>query len=258
MPKFEPTAGRGLHPIENAPIPEIRALQLERLKWSLAHAYAHVPAYQQLFDEAGVHPSDLHTLDDLARFPFTSKTELRENYPFGMFAVPREQVLRVHASSGTTGKPTVVGYTQSDLDMWAHVFGRSLMAAGVRPGDVVHVSYGYGLFTGGLGAHYGAETLGCMVVPVSGGQTERQVTLIMDFQPRIILVTPSYCLNLIDEMESRGIDPRSCSLEIGIFGAVLQLAWAVFHVLIITLQAFIFAVLTVVYLAQAHDVEDDH
>ncbi|MYA25630.1 MAG: AMP-binding protein [Acidimicrobiales bacterium] len=219
MPKFEPTAGRGLHPIENAPIPEIRALQLERLKWSLAHAYAHVPAYQQLFDEAGVHPSDLHTLDDLARFPFTSKTELRENYPFGMFAVPREQVLRVHASSGTTGKPTVVGYTQSDLDMWAHVFGRSLMAAGVRPGDVVHVSYGYGLFTGGLGAHYGAEQYGCTVVPASVGQTARQVQLLVDFDADVLCATPSYALVVADEFRNQGIDPASTSLRVGIFGA---------------------------------------
>lgn len=219
MPKFEPTAGRGLHPIENAPIPEIRALQLERLKWSLAHAYAHVSAYQQLFDEAGVHPSDLHTLDDLARFPFTSKTELRENYPFGMFAVPREQVLRVHASSGTTGKPTVVGYTQSDLDMWAHVFGRSLMAAGVRPGDVVHVSYGYGLFTGGLGAHYGAEQYGCTVVPASVGQTARQVQLLVDFDADVLCATPSYALVVADEFRNQGIDPASTSLRVGIFGA---------------------------------------
>ena len=219
MPKFEPTAGRGLHPIENAPIPEIRALQLERLKWSLAHAYAHVPAYQQLFDEAGVRPSDLRTLDDLVRFPFTSKTELRENYPFGMIAVPREQVLRVHASSGTTGKPTVVGYTQSDLDMWAHVFGRSLTAAGVRPGDVVHVSYGYGLFTGGLGAHYGAEQYGCTVVPASVGQTARQVQLLVDFDADVLCATPSYALVVADEFRNQGIDPASTSLRVGIVGA---------------------------------------
>ena len=219
MAKFEPTAGRGLHPIENAPIPQIRALQLERLKWSLAHAYAHVPAYQQLFDQAGVHPSDLRSLDDLQRFPFTSKTELRENYPFGMFAVPREQVLRVHASSGTTGKPTVVGYTQSDLDMWAHVFQRSLVAAGVRPGDVVHVSYGYGLFTGGLGAHYGAEQFGCTVVPASVGQTARQVQLLVDFDADVLCATPSYALVIADEFANQGIDPRSTSLRVGIFGA---------------------------------------
>ena len=219
MAKFEPTAGRGLHPIENAPIPQIRALQLERLKWSLAHAYAHVPAYQQLFDQAGVHPSDLRSLDDLQRFPFTSKTELRENYPFGMFAVPLEQVLRVHASSGTTGKPTVVGYTQADLDMWAHVFQRSLVAAGVRPGDVVHVSYGYGLFTGGLGAHYGAEQFGCTVVPASVGQTARQVQLLVDFDADVLCATPSYALVIADEFRNQGIDSRSTSLRIGIFGA---------------------------------------
>ena len=219
MPKFEPIAGRGLHPIENAPIPQIRALQLERLKWSLAHAYAHVPAYQQLFDQAGVHPSDLRSLDDLQRFPFTSKTELRENYPFGMFAVPLEQVLRVHASSGTTGKPTVVGYTQADLDMWAHVFQRSLVAAGVRPGDVVHVSYGYGLFTGGLGAHYGAEQFGCTVVPASVGQTARQVQLLVDFDADVLCATPSYALVIADEFRNQGIDPRSTSLRVGIFGA---------------------------------------
>ena len=219
MAKFEPTAGRGLHPIENAPIPQIRALQLERLKWSLAHAYAHVPAYQQLFDQAGVHPSDLRSLEDLQRFPFTSKTELRENYPFGMFAVPLEQVLRVHASSGTTGKPTVVGYTQADLDMWAHVFQRSLVAAGVRPGDVVHVSYGYGLFTGGLGAHYGAEQFGCTVVPASVGQTARQVQLLVDFDADVLCATPSYALVIADEFANQGIDPRSTSLRVGIFGA---------------------------------------
>ncbi|MCY4518246.1 MAG: phenylacetate--CoA ligase [Acidimicrobiaceae bacterium] len=219
MPKFEPVAGRGLHPIENAPIPQIRALQLERLKWSLAHAYAHVPAYQQLFDQAGVNPSDLHSLEDLQRFPFTSKKELRDNYPFGMFAVPREQVLRVHASSGTTGKPTVVGYTQADLDMWSHVFQRSLMAAGARPGDVVHVAYGYGLFTGGLGAHYGAEQYGCTVVPASVGQTARQVQLLVDFDADVLCATPSYALVVADEFRNQGIDPTSTSLRVGIFGA---------------------------------------
>ena len=219
MPKFEPIAGRGLHPIENAPIPQIRALQLERLKWSLAHAYAHVPAYQQLFDQAGVNPSDLHSLEDLQRFPFTSKKELRDNYPFGMFAVPREQVLRVHASSGTTGKPTVVGYTQADLDMWSHVFQRSLMAAGARPGDVVHVAYGYGLFTGGLGAHYGAEQYGCTVVPASVGQTARQVQLLVDFDADVLCATPSYALVIADEFRNQGIDPTSTSLRVGIFGA---------------------------------------
>ena len=219
MAKFEPTAGRGLHPIENAPIPQIRALQLERLKWSLAHAYAHVPAYQHLFDQAGVNPSDLHSLEDLQRFPFTSKKELRDNYPFGMFAVPREQVLRVHASSGTTGKPTVVGYTQADLDMWSHVFQRSLMAAGARPGDVVHVAYGYGLFTGGLGAHYGAEQYGCTVVPASVGQTARQVQLLVDFEADVLCATPSYALVIADEFRNQGIDPTSTSLRVGIFGA---------------------------------------
>ena len=219
MAKFEPTAGRGLHPIENAPIPQIRALQLERLKWSLAHAYAHVPAYQQLFDQAGVNPSDLYSLEDLQRFPFTSKKELRDNYPFGMFAVPREQVLRVHASSGTTGKPTVVGYTQADLDMWSHVFQRSLMAAGARPGDVVHVAYGYGLFTGGLGAHYGAEQYGCTVVPASVGQTARQVQLLVDFDADVLCATPSYALVVADEFRNQGIDPTSTSLRVGIFGA---------------------------------------
>ena len=219
MPKFEPVAGRGLHTIENAPIPEIRALQLERMKWSLAHAYAHVPVYRQLFDQAGVHPSDLCSLDDLQRFPFTSKAELRDNYPFGMFAVPREQVVRVHASSGTTGKPTVVGYTQSDLDMWSHVFQRSLVAAGVRPGDVVHVAYGYGLFTGGLGAHYGAEQFGCTVVPASVGQTARQVQLLVDFDADVLCATPSYALVVADEFRNQGIDPASTSLRVGIFGA---------------------------------------
>ena len=219
MPKFEPVAGRGLHTIENAPIPEIRALQLERMKWSLAHAYAHVPVYRQLFDQAGVHPADLRSLDDLQRFPFTSKAELRDNYPFGMFAVPQEQVVRVHASSGTTGKPTVVGYTQSDLDMWSHVFQRSLVAAGVRPGDVVHVAYGYGLFTGGLGAHYGAEQFGCTVVPASVGQTARQVQLLVDFDADVLCATPSYALVVADEFRKQGIDPASTSLRVGIFGA---------------------------------------
>ena len=212
-------ARRGLHPIENAPTAEIRALQLERLKWSLAHAYAHVPAYRQLFDGAGVHPSDLQRLEDLARFPFTTKTELRDNYPFGMFAVPQDQVVRVHASSGTTGKPTVVGYTQADLDMWVHVYQRSLVAAGVRPGDVVHVSYGYGLFTGGLGAHYAAEQFGCTVVPASVGQTARQVQLLVDFDADVLCATPSYALVVADEFRNQGIDPASTSLRVGLFGA---------------------------------------
>ena len=205
--------------IESASIDELRGLQLARLREILGHAYANVAHYRHAFERAGVGPDDLRDLADLARFPFLTKADLRDNYPFGLFAVPRSEVVRVHASSGTTGKPTVVGYTAGDIDVWSRLMARSIYAAGGRPGDVAHVAYGYGLFTGGLGAHYGAETLGCMVVPVSGGQTERQVTLILDFEPRIILVTPSYCLNLIDEMESRGIDPRSCSLEVGIFGA---------------------------------------
>ncbi len=205
--------------IESASIDELRGVQLVRLREILGHAYANVAHYRHAFERAGVGPDDLRDLADLARFPFLTKADLRDNYPFGLFAVPRSEVVRVHASSGTTGKPTVVGYTAGDIDAWSRLMARSIYAAGGRPGDVAHVAYGYGLFTGGLGAHYGAETLGCMVVPVSGGQTERQVTLIMDFEPRIILVTPSYCLNLIDEMEGRGIDPRSCSLEVGIFGA---------------------------------------
>ena len=205
--------------IESASIDELRGVQLVRLREILGHAYANVAHYRHAFERAGVGPDDLRDLADLARFPFLTKADLRDNYPFGLFAVPRSEVVRVHASSGTTGKPTVVGYTAGDIDAWSRLMARSIYAAGGRPGDVAHVAYGYGLFTGGLGAHYGAETLGCMVVPVSGGQTERQVTLIMDFEPRIILVTPSYCLNLIDEMEGRGIDPRSCALEVGIFGA---------------------------------------
>ncbi len=208
-----------LEPIEKATIDELRALQMIRLKWSLQHAYDNVPFYKKTFDEAGVHPNDLDTLDDLDKFPFTVKNDLRDNYPFGMFAVPREKVVRIHASSGTTGKPTVVGYTRDDIDAWANVVARTLRAAGGRPGDILHNAYGYGLFTGGLGAHYGAERLGCTVVPMSGGQTAKQVQLIQDFKPRIITVTPSYCLNLIDEFENQSIDPKSCSLEIGIFGA---------------------------------------
>lgn len=205
--------------IESASIDELRSLQLRRLREILTYAYDRVDHYRRAFDSAGIVPADLQDLRDLGQFPFLTKADLRDNYPFGLFAVPRSEVVRIHASSGTTGKPTVVGYTAGDIDVWSKLMARSIYAAGGRPGDVAHVAYGYGLFTGGLGAHYGAETLGCMVVPVSGGQTERQVTLIMDFEPRIILVTPSYCLNLIDEMESRGIDPRSCSLEVGIFGA---------------------------------------
>ncbi|HEY7042727.1 MAG TPA: phenylacetate--CoA ligase PaaK [Nocardioidaceae bacterium] len=204
---------------EQLSIEELRARQLERLRSTLALAYARVPHYKAAFDDAGVRPEDLHELADLARFPSTSKADLRENYPFGMFAVPRKDVVRVHASSGTTGRPTVVGYTADDLDVWSDVMARSIRAAGGRRGDLVHVAYGYGLFTGGLGAHYGAERLGCTVVPVSGGMTERQVQLIVDFRPRIIMVTPSYFLAIVDEMERQGIDPKTSSLEIGIFGA---------------------------------------
>jgi len=213
-----PQAGE-LEPIERASRDELQALQLERLKWSLKHAYDNVPHYRRAFIEAGVHPDDLKTLADLAKFPFTEKKTLRDNYPFGMFAVPREQVVRVHASSGTTGKPTVVGYTQNDIDTWANVVARSIRAAGGRRGDMVHVAYGYGLFTGGLGAHYGAERLGCTVVPMSGGQTEKQVQLIQDFQPSIIMVTPSYMLNIVEEFKRQGIDPATSSLKVGIFGA---------------------------------------
>jgi phenylacetate-CoA ligase len=208
-----------LEPIETASVDELRALQLERLRWSLRHAYENVPYYRKLFDVSAIHPDDLKDLSDLAKFPFTSKATLRDNYPFGMFAVPRERVARVHASSGTTGRPTVVGYSAADIDTWATVMARSIRAAGGRPGHIVHVAYGYGLFTGGLGAHYGAEKLGCTVVPVSGGMTERQVTLIRDFRPDIIMVTPSYMLNIIDEMERQGLDPAGCSLKYGIFGA---------------------------------------
>jgi phenylacetate-CoA ligase len=198
---------------------ELRTLQLARLQETLRHAYECVPHYRRAFDAAGVHPRECASLADLARFPFTTKAGLRENYPFGMFAVPRSEVRRIHASSGTTGRPTVVGYTQADLDVWAELMARSIRAAGGRPGDIVHVAYGYGLFTGGLGAHYGAERLGCTVVPVSGGMTARQVQLINDFRPRVIMVTPSYMLALIDEFERQGLDPRESSLEVGIFGA---------------------------------------
>ncbi len=200
-------------------VDELRAQQLERLRWSLTHAYEQVPHYRSAFDAAGFDPRGLTDLDDLRHAPFTTKADLRASYPFGMFAVPREQVSRVHASSGTTGRPTVVGYTAQDVRTWAGVMARSIRAAGGRPGDVVHVAYGYGLFTGGLGAHYGAEALGCTVVPVSGGMTERQVQLIGDFRPRVVMVTPSYFLSVLDEMERAGVDPASCSLEIGIFGA---------------------------------------
>ena len=208
-----------LDPIETAPVEELRALQLERLQWSVRHAYDNVAHYRRAFDEAGVGPDDIGSLADLARLPFTSKATLRDNYPFGMFAVPREDVVRLHASSGTTGKPTVVGYTRDDLDMWADVVARSIRAAGGRRGMVLHNAYGYGLFTGGLGAHAGAERLGCTVVPVSGGMTQRQVQLILDFEPDVIMVTPSYMLSIVDELEAQGVDPRSTSLKVGIFGA---------------------------------------
>ena len=208
-----------LDPIERASRDEIAALQLTRLRATLEHVYANVPHYRRAFDERGVHPSDLKTLADLARFPFTGKADLRANYPFGMFAVPRDQVVRVHASSGTTGKPTVVGYTQADIDHWANLVARSLRAAGVRKGDMVHVAYGYGLFTGGLGAHYGAERLGCTVVPMSGGQTEKQVQLITDFKPDAIMVTPSYMQVICEEFRRQGLDPREMSVRVGIFGA---------------------------------------
>lgn len=198
---------------------ELREGQLANLRDTLARVYEHVPHYRRAFDDAGVKPDDVTSLADLARFPFTTKEDLRQNYPFGMFAVPRKDVVRVHASSGTTGKPTVVGYTNDDISMWADVVARSLYSAGTRPGDIVHVAYGYGLFTGGLGAHYGAERLGCTVVPVSGGMTERQVQLILDFEPRVIMVTPSYFLAILDEMDRQDVDPRSTSLEIGVFGA---------------------------------------
>ncbi|GAA2992049.1 phenylacetate--CoA ligase PaaK [Streptomyces fulvorobeus] len=198
---------------------ELEALQLERLRTTLRHAYDNVAFYRGAFDEAGLRPEDCRTLADLARFPFTTKADLRDHYPFGMFAVPEDQVRRIHASSGTTGRPTVVGYTERDLDTWADVVARSIRAAGGRPGHKVHVAYGYGLFTGGLGAHYGAERLGCTVIPVSGGMTARQVRLIQDFRPEIIMITPSYMLTLLDEFERQGVDPRSTSLKVGIFGA---------------------------------------
>jgi len=208
-----------LEPIEKASIAELRTLQLERLKSQLKYAYERVPQYRSKFDEAGVKPEALKDLKDLARFPFTEKKDLRDNYPFGMFAVPMDQIVRIHASSGTTGKPTVVGYTRNDIGVWAQLMGRSIRAAGARPGDKVHVSYGYGLFTGGLGAHYGAEYLGLAVVPFGGGQTERQVQLISDFKPDIIMVTPSYMLAIADEFERQGLDPKKSSLRVGIFGA---------------------------------------
>jgi phenylacetate-CoA ligase len=208
-----------LEPIEKASRDELQALQLERLQWTLKHAYENVPHYRKKLDAAGVKPQDCRRLEDLAKFPFTTKADLRETYPFGMFAVPMDRIVRIHASSGTTGKPTVVGYTAKDIDMWAHVMARSIRAAGAQPGWKMHNAYGYGLFTGGLGAHYGAERLGLAVIPLGGGMTERQVQLIQDFQPELIMVTPSYMLAIADEMERQGLDPKKASLRIGIFGA---------------------------------------
>lgn len=218
MPVKKPMPG-DLEHIETASRDEIAALQLERMKWTLKHAYENVPHYKKKFDDQGVHPDDLKTLADLAKFPFTTKIDLRDNYPFGLFAVPRTKVARVHASSGTTGKPIVVGYTLKDIDTWANLVARSIRAAGGRAGDTCHIAYGYGLFTGGMGAHYGAERAGCMVIPMSGGQTEKQVQLIQDFQPEIIMVTPSYSLVIAEEFERQGIKPEDISLKIGIFGA---------------------------------------
>ncbi|MFC8927902.1 phenylacetate--CoA ligase PaaK [Streptomyces albidoflavus] len=215
----EPLPDELKDPAERLTVPELRALQLERLRASLRHAYENVPLYRRTFEEAQVTPDDCRTLDDLARFPFTAKADLRESYPFGMFAVPQADIRRIHASSGTTGRPTVVGYTDHDLSVWADLVARSLRAAGARPGDKVHVAYGYGLFTGGLGAHYGVERAGCTVIPASGGMTARQVQIIQDFRPEIIMVTPSYLLTLLDEFERQGIDPRTTSLRAGVFGA---------------------------------------
>ena len=212
-------AKEALDPFERCSRDQLVAWQRERLAWSLRHAYENVPHYRTAFEAAGVHPSDFKDLSDLAKFPFTAKADLRENYPFRMFAVPQSQVVRVHASSGTTGKPTVVGYTKHDIDIWAEVMARSIRASGGRPGMKLHNAYGYGLFTGGLGAHYGGERLGCTVIPMSGGMTERQVQLIQDFEPDIIMVTPSYMLAILDEFRKQGLDPRSSSLKIGIFGA---------------------------------------
>jgi len=218
MPVKQPRPG-DLDPIETASRDEIAALQLERLRWTLKHAYDNVPHYRAKFEAKGVHPDDLKTLADIAKFPFTTKADLRDNYPFGLFAVPREKVARVHASSGTTGKPTVVGYTLKDIDNWANLVARSIRAAGGRPGDICHIAYGYGLFTGGLGAHYGAERAGCTVIPMSGGQTEKQVQLIQDFKPDIIMVTPSYSLVIAEECARQGLTPEDISLKVGIFGA---------------------------------------
>ncbi len=218
MPVKSP-APADLEAIEKASTDELQALQLQRLQHTLQQAYQHVPHYRQAFDAQGVHPSDCKTLADLAKFPFTAKADLRANYPFGMFAVPREKVVRLHASSGTTGKPTVVGYTQNDVDTWADLVARSIRAAGGRAGDMVQVSYGYGLFTGGLGAHYGAERLGCTVIPMGGGQTEKQVQLIEDFRPDILMVTPSYMQVICEEFRRQGKDAREMSVSVGIFGA---------------------------------------
>ena len=218
LPDLSPRPG-DLEPIETASRDEIAALQTQRLAWSLKHAYDNVAHYKRAFDKAGVHPGDFRTLQDLAKFPFTVKADLRDNYPFGMFAVPQSQVARIHASSGTTGKPIVVGYTKNDIDIWAQAMARSIRASGGRAGMKVHIAYGYGLFTGGLGAHYGAERLGCTVIPISGGMTERQVTLIQDFAPEIIMVTPSYMLAILDEYKRQGLDPAKSPLQIGIFGA---------------------------------------
>lgn len=208
-----------LEPIEIASRDEINALQLKRMKWSLAHAYHNVAMYKDRFDAAGVHPDDLKELKDLSKFPFTHKSDLRDHYPFGLRAVPKDQIVRLHASSGTTGKPTVVVYTQNDINIWADTLARSLRASGIRKGDIVHNAYGYGLFTGGLGAHYGIERLGATVVPMGGGQTEKQVSLITDFEPKGIMVTPSYILNILEQYKTEGKDPRACSLDVGIFGA---------------------------------------
>ena len=208
-----------LEPIEIASRDEIEALQLQRMQWSLKHAYENVAMYKKRFDEKGVHPDDLKSLKDLSKFPFTVKDDLRDNYPFGMFALPMEKIRKVHASSGTTGKATVVGYSDADCELFANMVARSLRASGVKPGDMVHNAYGYGLFTGGLGAHFGIEKLGATVIPVSGGMTPRQVTLINDFKPDAIMVTPSYILNILDEFHAQGLDPRDCSLQVGVFGA---------------------------------------
>ena len=219
MAKHHRTEAPELEDIERASTDELRALQLTRLKWSLRHTYKNVASYRRKCEQAGIHPDDLKQLSDLQYFPFTTKADFREAYPFGLFAVPRERVVRIHASSGTTGKPTVVGYTAHDIQTWAHLVARSIRAAGGRPGDVIHIAYGYGLFTGGLGVHYGAEHLGCMVIPMSGGQTQKQVQLICDFEPDIIMVTPSYMLAIAEEFVRQGLDPTLSSLRLGIFGA---------------------------------------